>query len=406
MDGNIGWKYNKEYFYSLRGDASKGNLLKAQNDELLGIRYNVLHLEQFLETINNDNNIFRVELTTSYPGLITGIGINHQTTLKWMSTTGGNPAQIPEFKLGMTFDYTTGVPIIPGSSIKGVLRSYFPIMNQNKFCDCYNEKVDYIAAILHKVHKLVLFLRNEEIEKRRIRNKLIIDSGEVYKLKTKEELLSEFKKQRENEILEMEISDDEFETLSSEKALTDFAEKCLEKYEIEKIESLYQAYNRNTKRTLERGITESYENEISKILNLSLEEEEVEINDKVNASFIAKEMFEGKKKDGDFIPMYQRDVFYDAVPVSGDANADGKLFANDYITPHKSQFKDPEPICFMKIRPNVKFMFCFTLNDGVVSKEEKLMLIKYLLYMNGLGAKTNVGYGQFRFSKNEMLKMS
>jgi CRISPR-associated protein Cmr6 len=52
-------------------------------------------------------------LTTKYPGLLVGSGYDHETHTD------------KEFKLGFSFDFTTGLPIIPGSSVKGVLRSAF-----------------------------------------------------------------------------------------------------------------------------------------------------------------------------------------------------------------------------------------------------------------------------------------
>lgn len=407
MDGNIGWKYNKAYFYNLQGEPSNGDLLKKQNDELLGTIYDDLSLKHLLDVwknvIETDNNIFQVELTTSYPGLITGIGVNHQTTLKWMGQAEGKFVQIPEFKLGITFDHTTGLPIIPGSSIKGVLRSFFPVMNQNKFCDCYEEKIDYIAAILHKVYRLVSYLKNEEAEKQKLRKDLLISRSGMYTAKTKDELLGQFKKQRENEILNMEgISDEEFDTLTSDQALTIAAEEYLKQFETETIESFFRSFNRRGRDELNKEVEKEYNDNINAILEL----EDININneDKKKASSLALEMFEGKR-DGMFIPIYERDTFFDAIPVSGDMNANGELFAKDFITPHKNPFKDPEPICFMKIRSNVRFRFYFSLHDGVISKEEKLLLIKYLLYKNGIGAKTNVGYGQFKFSKVEFLKI-
>lgn len=238
MEGNIGWKYNKAYFYNLRGDTTKGGLLKKQNDELLGAICDGSSLKQLSEVWKNiiakDENIFQVELTTSYPGLITGIGVSHQTTLKWMDKND----QIPEFKLGITFDYTTGLPIIPGSSIKGVLRSFFPVMNQNKFCDCYEEKINYIAAIIHMVCQLVSYLNNEKAEKQKFRKDLLIDKSGMYAAQSKDELLSQYKKERENEILNLEgISDEEFDALTSDQALTIAAEERLEQHETETIES-------------------------------------------------------------------------------------------------------------------------------------------------------------------------
>lgn len=406
MEGNIGWKYNKAYFYNLRGDTSNGAILKNQNEELLKIVYDSSSLGQLLDVwkdIVPGGNFFTIELTTSYPGLITGIGINHQTTLKWMFETEGKPIQIPEFKFGMMFDYTTGLPIIPGSSIKGVLRSFFPIMNQNKFCDCYHEKIDYIAAILHKVHQLFVCVKNQEKEEEKLVNDLLLNEYLLKENQSKEKLLELFKKQREDEIEEMigMISEDEFDELSSSQALITFAEKHLKS----EMESFYQSFNRDKKKDLRKKAEKLYKEKINAILYQPLEEEEINEEDKIKASCLALEMFEGKKNE-ECIPIYQRDTFFDAIPVSGDSRADGLLFAKDYIAPHKNLFKDPEPICFMKIRSNVKFMFSFILHDGIVSKEEKLMLIKYLLYKNGLGAKTNVGYGQFNSSEKEILKIT
>ena len=54
-------------------------------------------------------------LTTSYPGLTIGVGYNHDAQ-------GIDSA----FKIGFQFDHSTGMPLLPGSSVKGTLRSMFP----------------------------------------------------------------------------------------------------------------------------------------------------------------------------------------------------------------------------------------------------------------------------------------
>lgn len=54
-------------------------------------------------------------MKTNYPGLLVGFGNPHATNAK------DNVA----FKNGFSFDYTTGQPYIPGSSVKGILRSCF-----------------------------------------------------------------------------------------------------------------------------------------------------------------------------------------------------------------------------------------------------------------------------------------
>jgi len=55
------------------------------------------------------------ELTTIYPGLLIGSGYNHPKLKDDKN----------DFQLGFFFDHTTGLPIISGSSIKGMLRSVF-----------------------------------------------------------------------------------------------------------------------------------------------------------------------------------------------------------------------------------------------------------------------------------------
>lgn len=53
-------------------------------------------------------------LKTSYPGLLIGTGNPH-----------GTGFSTEDINVGFSFDYVTGQPYIPGSSVKGVLRSYF-----------------------------------------------------------------------------------------------------------------------------------------------------------------------------------------------------------------------------------------------------------------------------------------
>jgi CRISPR-associated protein Cmr6 len=54
-----------------------------------------------------------IKLFTTYPGLLIGSGYQHDTGAEG------------DFKIGFFFDYTTGQPIISGSSLKGVLKSIF-----------------------------------------------------------------------------------------------------------------------------------------------------------------------------------------------------------------------------------------------------------------------------------------
>lgn len=92
------------------------------------------------------------------------------------------------------------------------------------------------------------------------------------------------------------------------------------------------------------------------------------------------------------------DVFLDAYPKS---NCGPKLLKLEFITPHQSIIEDPKPLTFLKVRPKVHFEFSFILKDSVlptgtvVTAEEKKSLFKQLILDFGMGAKTNVGFGQF-----------
>ncbi len=86
--------------------------------------------------VNSDEGIPLTEqsfvLKTLYPGLLSGTGYNHQGG----DIVGGD--QNEEIKLGFSFDYVTGLPYVPGSSIKGVLKSQFEKYESDiaKMLDC------------------------------------------------------------------------------------------------------------------------------------------------------------------------------------------------------------------------------------------------------------------------------
>ncbi len=86
-------------------------------------------------------------------------------------------------------------------------------------------------------------------------------------------------------------------------------------------------------------------------------------------------------------------IFYDAYII--DTKNNGKIFGSDFITTHHSdkpmgEFMSPTPIKFLKILPEVKWQFQFKAEPNDVE------LFKKIILDFGLGAKTNVGYGQFR----------
>jgi len=55
-----------------------------------------------------------LQMVTAYPGMLIGTGYAH-----------GTAESDDDIKIGFSFDYVTGQPYIPGSSVKGILRSTF-----------------------------------------------------------------------------------------------------------------------------------------------------------------------------------------------------------------------------------------------------------------------------------------
>lgn len=241
---NFGYWYYREYFNTIKLNSEGivtnfSTFNKGKNDKLN---------EEPLLPHNEEVNIQGIksfELKTCYPGLLCGVGYHHEIN---KPKDEGDKEDAPEvYNLGMYFDYTSGLPVIPGSSIKGMLRSAI-------------EEWDFLANYEHN-----------------------------------------------------------------------------------------------------NGVTRE------------------EIIDKV---FVGKEY-----------SIYDRDIFFDAIPVK----VDNKLFGEDYITPHSKPLKNPNPIRFLRVNPGVTYQFRFILKDHgeKLTVDFKTKLFKAIICDFGLGAKTNVGYGQF-----------
>lgn len=214
-------------------------------------------------------------LFTTYPGLLAGTGYTHDSNAKG------------DIKIGFFFDHTTGQPIIPGSSIKGVLKSIF---------EDDNDTTTQSALDAWK------FIINE-----------IIAEAKENEQQGWQTILAHFKNN-------------------------------------------------------ESGI------KVLKDLKLNI--------------------FGTQDKEGD-------DVFFDAVINIEKSGSNNKFMASDFITPHQSNLlKNPTPLMFLKVLPNIAFEFRFSFTefekDGLkISAKQKEILFQKILLTLGIGAKTNVGYGQF-----------
>lgn len=117
---NISLLFNKVIFKRLDKSDLFKNKTKEIHQKLFTLPLNLQHVN-LLDIKNqglipNKNRVVGTfDLTTTWPGLLIGLGYGHST---------GNSDD--EFKNGFYFDFTTGLPILPGSTVKGILRSYFP----------------------------------------------------------------------------------------------------------------------------------------------------------------------------------------------------------------------------------------------------------------------------------------
>lgn len=128
MPRNMHYYFNKEYPEILIGgkktvkeieDVDASN----DNDKLFSVSYNLDAHKSYQKTFSDEKPIL---LQVRYPGLLVGLGNAHATGAK------------AEVGLGFTFDYVTGQPYIPGSTVKGVLRSAF-------------KHKDFISEILEEI---------------------------------------------------------------------------------------------------------------------------------------------------------------------------------------------------------------------------------------------------------------
>ncbi len=237
---NLGWLFYKKMY-------EKGN----DDTHIINTMSKLLNVNATDDSMGLKNSF---TLTTLYPGLLIGSGYTHGLSSDY------------DAKIGFYFDHTTGLPIIQGSSVKGLLRTCFGLPMEGQSDPYTEQKHDFIRDLMKK--------------------------------------------------------------------------------------------------------------------------------EDLNVEALAKEIFEGIDATTQKVKsIYERDIFYEARVVT----TGGNLLQDDYLTPHGDNLlKNPTPIRFVKVAPEVTFEFNFDLKDSEQATiEEKEKLFKKLLEEFGIGAKTNVGYGQF-----------
>ena len=112
---NMNYYFNVEYFdgidLSKKSNEITEKKIKSNNNNITEFQFNAVSPLDACDEMKGYENF---ELYTVYPGLLVGTGYPHDVAIKGA------------IKQGFSFDYVTGLPYIPGSSLKGMLRAYFP----------------------------------------------------------------------------------------------------------------------------------------------------------------------------------------------------------------------------------------------------------------------------------------
>lgn len=111
---NMHYVFHREYFDGLERLLEKGAPTRTVEERNQAMFSFTFPKEDLFAGLRGLPNFHSFQLVTTYPGLLIGTGNPHDAKLD------------AAVKLGFSFDYVTGLPYLPGSSLKGMLRSRFP----------------------------------------------------------------------------------------------------------------------------------------------------------------------------------------------------------------------------------------------------------------------------------------
>ena len=115
---NLNLLFNKTYYRNIRHLATESDKreyaaeCQSHNDEICGVKFDKERDYRSLGSLHD--RMKTVVLVTTYPGMLVGTGYAH-----------GTSESDNDIKIGFSFDYVTGQPYVPGSSVKGLLRCVF-----------------------------------------------------------------------------------------------------------------------------------------------------------------------------------------------------------------------------------------------------------------------------------------
>jgi len=153
---NMNYGFNVKYFEGLDLLSDNQQVLEKRNDELCQFKFEGTYGSDFLNKGIPDYMEFK--LTTTYPGLLIGLGNPHNIKSKGA------------IKTGFTFDYVTGLPYMEGSYLKGVLSSPFPryecLIGQKPMDELEKEKLSNIEETLEAYGEIEKTLSKEDKRER------------------------------------------------------------------------------------------------------------------------------------------------------------------------------------------------------------------------------------------------
>lgn len=135
-----GYYKDLDYYKIIEGQAKTdkdvGRFFSGKNSTLLAYSAPEQAIELLAAVHNKLPDYVDLPLQTSGQGLLIGIGYSHET------------GSLGENKLGFYFDPTSGLPVLPGHSVKGALRAAFPQKTDPP--KVQKAKAKWLADILRK----------------------------------------------------------------------------------------------------------------------------------------------------------------------------------------------------------------------------------------------------------------
>lgn len=108
---NLNLLFNKTYYRNIGNDTAFEDDCQNFNKKICGVKF---FPSDYRQPFLPEDRMQTFKLVTTYPGMLVGTGYAHGTGLNDY-----------DVNIGFSFDYVTGQPYVPGSSVKGLLRSVF-----------------------------------------------------------------------------------------------------------------------------------------------------------------------------------------------------------------------------------------------------------------------------------------